>query len=98
MKKKQIVRKSEAFDIDIDEPVFTSGVVCDLLQIPVWVLKQLDKEKVLSPKRRKGNSRLYSNREMGKLKHIWQLMSVRHVKVDGVKVILEMESRGYKEE
>jgi hypothetical protein len=39
--------------------------------------------------------RLYSKRELGKLDRIWYLMSQRKVKVDGIKVILEMELLGY---
>lgn len=92
---KKYKRGDEAeFEIDADMPVFTSGIVCDILHIPIWVLKQLDSEKVVSPKRRKGKSRLYSKNEIVELKHIWHLMSVRRVKVDGIKVILEMEKRG----
>lgn len=87
--------KEEGFELDQNDPVFTSGVVCDLLDIPLWVLKQLDREEIVIPKRRKGRGRLYSQREVGRLKHIWHLMSVRRVKVDGVKVILEMEEKGY---
>lgn len=93
--KTKIAGKAEMFDIDRDEPILTSGVVCDLLDIPIWVLKQLDKENVVSPRRRNGKGRLYSQREVGKLKHIWRLMSKRNVKVDGIKVILEMEEVGY---
>lgn len=93
--KTKIVDRTETFNIDRDEPILTSGVVCDLVDIPIWVLKQLDKEGVISPRRREGKGRLYSQREVGKLKHIWHLMSKRNVKVDGIKVILEMEEAGF---
>lgn len=61
--------EDEEFGIDKDEPVFTSGVVSKLLKIPVWVLKQLDKEGIVSPPREVGRFRLYSQRELKKLKH-----------------------------
>ena len=84
------------FFISPDEPIFTTGVVCKLLSIPVWVLKQLDKEGIVSPPRlNDAKVRLYSKRELGKLDRIWYLMSQRKVKVDGIKVILEMELLGY---
>ena len=86
----------QEFYISPDEPVFTASVVCRLLSIPVWVLKQLDKEGIVSPPRLNDvKLRLYSKRELKKLNKIWYLMSERKVKVDGIKVILEMELSGY---
>jgi MerR family transcriptional regulator, heat shock protein HspR len=81
------------FEPGSDEPLYTSGVVCRLLEIPVWVLKQLDRESVVSPPRRKGRSRLYSKNELTKLRHVWYYMNINKVNVHGVKVILEMEER-----
>lgn len=86
----------EEFYISLDEPIYTTGVVCRLLSIPIWVLKQLDSEDVVSPPRQMvGQSRLYSKRELKKLDKVWYLMNERKVKVDGIKVILEMEGAGY---
>lgn len=86
----------EEFFIAIDEPIYTTGVVCRLLSIPIWVLKQLDSAGIVSPPRLvAGQSRLYSKRELKKLNRVWYLMSERNVKVDGIKVILEMETVGY---
>lgn len=86
----------EEFYIHIDEPIFTTGVVCRLLSIPIWVLKQLDSTGLVSPPRNlAGQSRLYSKRELKKLDYIWYLMDEKNVKVDGIKVILEMESTDY---
>lgn len=83
-------------EISFDEPVFPSGVVCRLLHIPTWVLKQLDQEKIICPKRTKGRDRLYSRRELNRLNHIWYLMEKRKVTVNGVKVILEIENGSFK--
>lgn len=96
MKRKNTREKFEAPEINLDEPIMTTGVVSGILRMPLWVLKQLDEQKVVSPKRRKGMGRLYSTNEFNRLKHIWYLMNVRRVKVDGIKVILEMEAKGYK--
>ena len=93
--KKIAVKKNDTFEemqIDPDVPLYTSSVVCRLLDIPIWVLKQLDKEGVVSPPRKKeGNARLYSKRELKSLKHAWFYMKEHHVNVDGLKVILKME-------
>lgn len=82
------------FDIDINEPIYTTGVIQKLLDIPIWVIKQLDKEGVVSPPRKtKGTARLYSKRELKKLAHCWEYMNKMGVKVKGLKVILEMEKK-----
>ena len=43
------------------------------------------------PRKREGQARLYSKRELKKLDQVWYLMSERKVKADGIKVILEIE-------
>lgn len=80
------------FDISVDEPIFTTGVICRILDIPIWVLKQLDKEGIVSPPRTKGQIRLYSKREVVRVKHCWSYMHKYHVKIQGLKVILKMEN------
>jgi MerR family transcriptional regulator, heat shock protein HspR len=83
---------SEEFYIDVDEPVYTSGIVVRLLDIPVWILKQLDKEGVVCPiRKKKGSCRLYSKRELSYLAHCWEYISEKGVNVKGLKVILDME-------
>jgi len=82
----------EEMEIGPDVPLYTSSVVCRLLGVPVWVLKQLDKEGIVSPPRKKvGHARLYSKRELKSLKHAWFYMKERNVNVGGLKVILKME-------
>lgn len=81
-------------NITVDEPVFTSGVVCRLVGLPVWVLKQLDSEGIVSPQRESSlQSRLYSVREVQMVKHCWYYMKEHRVKVHGLKVILNIERR-----
>ena len=78
--------------ISLDEPVFTTGVVCRLIEIPVWVLKQLDREEIVRPPRKsEGKARLYSKRELKLVKHCWYYMKTRKVNVSGLKIILEIE-------
>ena len=80
------------FIIDIDEPIYTTGVIQRLLSIPIWVIKQLDNEGIVSPKREiSGASRLHSKRELKKMAHCWEYMNKKGVKVKGLKIILEIE-------
>lgn len=92
---KKEVKYGSTFDIGGDEPVYTSGVINRLLGIPVWVLKKLDKEHIISPPRKKGKSRLYSKNELNKLNHIWYLMKEKKVKINSLKFVLEMEEKIY---
>jgi len=80
--------------IDIDEPVYTTGVVTRLIGIPVWVLKRLDLEGVVRPKREARKARLYSKRDLEKIQYVWMLMEERNVTINGIKVILEMKEGG----
>ena len=87
------VRRVEYTEVEIpvDEPIYTSGVVCRLLGIPVWILKQLDREKLVSPTRQRGGGRLYSALELKRLGYLWFLIDKRGVNVQGLRVILEMK-------
>ncbi len=96
MKGSEKSRKSVSFPevpIDHDEGVFTTGVVSRLLGIPYHVLKQLDKEGIVSPPRVHGKIRLYSKRDVEKLQHCWIYIKEKRVRIQGLKVILEMERR-----
>jgi len=94
MAKKKKNKNFMEFTIGIDKPIYTTGVVQKLLNIPIWVIKQLDKEGIVKPPRKiKSSARLYSKRELKKLQHCWQYMSKKGIKVKGLKVILEMEKK-----
>ncbi len=79
------------FEIDTDEPVYTTGIVSRLLKIPVWTLKKFDREKIVTPKRREGNDRLYSKRDLSLLYYYWGLMKKKKVRFAGLKVIKQMK-------
>jgi len=85
------------FQIDRDEPVFTTGVVTRLVNIPLWVLKQLDNEGVVSPSREARKARLYSTRELNRVRKVWHLMETRKVTINGIKVIIEMHTEFFEE-
>ena len=80
-----------------DVPAFTTGVVSDLLEIPIWVLKQLDQDGVVRPRRR-GKSRLYSKREMERLAQLWRLAQEEHLSVRTLKVIIKVVRGGIRDQ
>ncbi len=97
--KKRLLASPGELQIAPDEPVFTTGVVCRLLDMPVWVLKQLDVEGIVSPPRKKpAKARLYSQNELQLVQHCWYYLEKHNVKISGLKVILQMEQGTFKKE
>ncbi|MDD5561460.1 MAG: MerR family transcriptional regulator [Candidatus Omnitrophica bacterium] len=74
-----------------EEPVYIIGVVCRLINIPIWTLRQLDKAGVVRPKRMGKKNRLYSLKDLKKLEYVHYLMEKKRVNLHGVKIILEKE-------
>jgi len=81
------------FDVYIspDEPVYVISVVSKLVDLPVWTLRQLDKQGIVKPKRIGRKSRLYSLKDVKRLEYIHYLMEDKHVNIHGIKIILEKE-------
>ncbi|MDD5661123.1 MAG: MerR family transcriptional regulator [Candidatus Omnitrophica bacterium] len=77
--------------ISAEEPVYVISVVCKLVNIPIWTLRQLDKAGVVKPKRIGRKSRLYSLKDLKKLEYVHYLMEEKRVNIHGVKIILGKE-------
>lgn len=91
-KLKEKLEDFEEVEIGNDAAIYPTGVVCKIIGIPIWVLKQLDIEGLVCPPREiKGSSRLYSKRELKKVEHCWFFMNKHKVKVMGLRVILKMQ-------
>jgi len=80
-----------ALKISPEEPVYVISVVCKLVDIPIWTLRQLDKAGVVKPKRIGKKSRLYSFKDLKKLEYVHYLMEKKRVNIHGVKIILRKE-------
>lgn len=81
------------FDVNIspDEPVFVISVASKLVDLPIWTLRQLDRNGIVKPKRVGKKSRLYSLKELRRLLYIHYLIQEKHVNISGIKIILEHE-------
>lgn len=75
-----------------DEPVYGIGVVSQLVQLPIWTLRILDREGIVKPKRSRGRTRLYSLQDVQRLAHVRRLLVDEGVNMSGVRIILRMES------
>ena len=80
-----------SFKIAPDEPVYVISVVCKLVDIPIWTLRQLDKAGVVRPKRLGKKNRLYSLKDLKRLEYVHYLMEEKHVNIHGIKIILAKE-------
>ena len=81
------------FEIDAIAPVYVIGVVSQLVKMPIWTLRLLDREGFVRPRRRAGRARLYSLEDVRRLIRIRQLCVEQRVNRQGVRVILRMEQR-----
>jgi hypothetical protein len=88
----ELVGEVEDLYIDPDYPAFTSGVVCDILEVTPWFLKQIDDEGLVSPPRDNENAtRCYSKNELNKVAYINKLMTEQNLNIDGVKLVFQLQ-------
>ncbi len=84
-------RKKRDVTISPDEPVYAIGIVSKLLKMPEWTLRTLEKEGLVRPKRLNRKIRVYSLKDINKIKYIHYLMEEEGVNVNGVKYIIRRE-------
>lgn len=73
-----------------DEPVYPIGVVADLLNVSVQVIRRYDEPDMVAPDRSEGGQRRYSRRDIARLAHILKL-SEEGISAAGIKRILALE-------
>ncbi len=77
---------------DEDEPVYPIGVVADLLNVSVQVVRRYDDGEMVEPERSEGGQRRYSRRDIAQLAHILQLAD-EGISMAGIKRILALEQQ-----
>lgn len=73
---------------DEDKPMYTIGVVADLLDVHPETLRIWERNKLIKPARR-NNQRLYSNNDLKRLKFIQHLIEQKGLNLAGVKHVLQ---------
>lgn len=76
-----------------DEPVYLISVVAKILEIHPQTLRQYEKEGLIEPGRTDGKMRLYSQRDIDKIKTILRLTRDMGVNLAGVDIILRLKER-----
>jgi len=76
-----------------DEPVYLISVVASILDIHPQTLRQYEKEGLIEPSRTQGRMRLYSQRDIDKIKFVLQLTRKMGINLAGVDVILKLKEQ-----
>ncbi len=76
-----------------DEPCYVISVAAKLVNLHPQTLRYYDKIGLIQPDRTEGRIRLYSPRDIGKLRKIARLTEDLGVNLAGVEVILNMTNR-----
>ena len=74
-----------------DEPVYLISVVASILDIHPQTLRQYEREGLVKPSRTQGRMRLYSQRDIDRMKLILRLTRQMGVNLAGVDVILQLK-------
>ena len=76
-----------------DEPVFLISVVAKVLKIHPQTLRQYEREGLITPSRTEGKMRLYSQRDIDRIKMILRLTRDLGVNLAGVDIILRLKEQ-----
>jgi MerR family transcriptional regulator/heat shock protein HspR len=74
-----------------DEPVYLISIVAKILDIHPQTLRQYERENLIRPSRSNGRIRLYSQRDIDKIKLILRLTRELGVNLAGVDIILRLK-------
>ncbi len=78
---------------DRGKPVFMISVVAEMLDIHPQTLRLYEREGLVVPQRTEGNTRLYSQEDIDKLRRVLRLTRELGVNLAGVEVILSMREK-----
>jgi MerR family transcriptional regulator/heat shock protein HspR len=79
--------------IDSDRGVFMISVAAELAHMHPQTLRMYEARGLIQPQRSPKNTRLYSQRDVERLRRIQQMTSERGLNLAGVETVLEMEER-----
>jgi len=74
-----------------DEPVYLISIVAKILDIHPQTLRQYERENLITPSRSGGRIRLYSQRDIDRIKLILRLTRELGVNLAGVDIILRLK-------
>ncbi len=84
-------RERIEISVDDDQGVFMISVAAELAQMHPQTLRMYEARGLIEPRRSAKNTRLYSQQDVERLRHIQQLTSTG-MNLAGVEIVLEMEA------
>lgn len=85
--------RRDEVEIDEDRGFFMISVAAELADMHPQTLRIYEAKGLITPKRSPRNTRLYSKRDVERLKRIQRLTSENGLNLAGVEAVLEMEAR-----
>ena len=83
-------RKGRLLDGLEDDPLYTIGVAARLLDCDPSVLRNYEKAGLVEPQRTQGNTRLYSENQLERMREIGEIIRNEDVNINGVRIIMEL--------
>lgn len=84
-------RRRRGVTADSDRPLYMISVAADLAGVHPQTLRIYERRQLVSPKRSAGNTRLYSDADIERLRLIQQLTQDEGINLAGVVRIIELE-------
>jgi len=76
-----------------DEPVYLISIVASMLNIHPQTLRQYERDGLIKPSRTSGRVRLYSQRDIDRMKLILRLTRELGVNIAGIDIILRLKEQ-----
>ncbi len=85
-------RETITASVDSERGVFMISVAAELAHMHPQTLRMYEARGLIEPQRSPKNTRLYSQRDVERLRHIQRLTSEQGLNLAGVEIVLEMEA------
>jgi MerR family transcriptional regulator/heat shock protein HspR len=89
----RVRRETITAAIDEERGVFMISVAAELAEMHPQTLRMYEARGLIEPKRSPKNTRLYSQRDVERLRRIQRMTSEQGLNLAGVETVLEMEER-----
>ena len=80
-------------NLENEEPRYVISVAARILGVQTYTLRYYEKIGIIEPSRSRGNIRLYSDRDITRLRRVKTLMEDLGINLAGIEVILRMTQR-----
>ncbi len=80
-------------NLDNTEPCYVISVAARMVGVQTYTLRYYERVGIIDPSRSPGNIRLYSERDIARLKQVKTLMGDLGVNLAGVEVVLRLAQR-----